>query len=230
MSLSPVCPALSSTPLSLPAAIGACLEDAYSNAGGGGERVLWTAVALMQRTEPDVISVVYSGDTDASKEQIIAKAKVRARAFPLRCNARTTCPYPTCMRRPGLISRSTRTRFILSSSSRGGSSRTAHGRGSHSSGRAWAPCTSHGRRCPSSSQTSISVRQLTSFLLSERFSIFRLAQIRWDMLLRFTSRGLLASPLAHTCTILPLVPICSRASRLAGPRTPIRTQSHLLQL
>ena len=48
-----------------------------SNSGGGGERVLWTAIALMQRTEPDVISVVYSGDTDANKEQIIAKAKVR---------------------------------------------------------------------------------------------------------------------------------------------------------
>jgi alpha-1,2-mannosyltransferase len=53
-----------------------------SNAGGGGERVLWTAIALMQRTEPDVISVVYSGDTNASKEQIIAKAKVRARDVP----------------------------------------------------------------------------------------------------------------------------------------------------
>ncbi|KAH9077740.1 mannosyltransferase [Lactarius deliciosus] len=49
----------------------------YCNAGGGGERVLWTAVALMQRTEPDVISVVYSGDTDATKEQIIAKVKTR---------------------------------------------------------------------------------------------------------------------------------------------------------
>jgi hypothetical protein len=49
----------------------------HSNAGGGGERVLWTAIALMQRTEPDVISVVYSGDTDATKEQIIAKVKVR---------------------------------------------------------------------------------------------------------------------------------------------------------
>ncbi|KAI0252784.1 mannosyltransferase [Lactifluus subvellereus] len=31
----------------------------------------------MQRTEPDVISVVYSGDTDATKEQIIAKVKAR---------------------------------------------------------------------------------------------------------------------------------------------------------
>jgi hypothetical protein len=44
--------------------------------------VLWTAIALMQRTEPDVISVIYSGDTDASKEQIIAKAKVRPLVFP----------------------------------------------------------------------------------------------------------------------------------------------------
>jgi len=58
----------------------------------------------MQRTEPDVISVIYSGDTDASKEQIIAKAKVRQPVFPVppiappftlvrvgpvRCNART---------------------------------------------------------------------------------------------------------------------------------------------
>jgi hypothetical protein len=34
-------------------------------------------------------------------------------------------------------------------------------------------------------------------------------QIRWGMLLPFTSfRGLLAFPLAHMCTILPLVPIC----------------------
>ena len=55
-----------------------------SNAGGGGERVLWTAIALLQRTEPDVVSVVYSGDTDASKEQIIAKVQVRDCAEVLR--------------------------------------------------------------------------------------------------------------------------------------------------
>ena len=47
-----------------------------SNAGGGGERVLWTAVALVQRTEPDVVSVIYSGDVDASKQEIIQKVKV----------------------------------------------------------------------------------------------------------------------------------------------------------
>ncbi|ETW82230.1 glycosyltransferase family 4 protein [Heterobasidion irregulare TC 32-1] len=49
----------------------------YCNAGGGGERVLWTAVAFLQRTEPDVVSVVYSGDVDATKEQILAKVEAR---------------------------------------------------------------------------------------------------------------------------------------------------------
>ena len=39
---------------------------------------MWTAVALLQRTEPDVVSVVYSGDVDATKEEIISKVKVRS--------------------------------------------------------------------------------------------------------------------------------------------------------
>jgi len=52
------------------------LTEVESNAGGGGERVLWTAIASMHHTEPDIVSVVYSGDTDASKEEIIAKVKV----------------------------------------------------------------------------------------------------------------------------------------------------------
>lgn len=38
--------------------------------------MLWTAIAAMQRTEPDLISVVYSGDVDASKDMIIEKVKV----------------------------------------------------------------------------------------------------------------------------------------------------------
>lgn len=37
---------------------------------------MWTAIAALQRTDADVVSVVYSGDIDASKEQIIAKVKV----------------------------------------------------------------------------------------------------------------------------------------------------------
>ncbi|KAJ7592987.1 mannosyltransferase [Mycena floridula] len=49
----------------------------YCNAGGGGERVLWTAIGSLQHDEPEIVSVVYSGDIDASKEQIIAKVKAR---------------------------------------------------------------------------------------------------------------------------------------------------------
>ena len=31
----------------------------------------------MQRADPDIVSVVYSGDTDATKDEILAKVKVR---------------------------------------------------------------------------------------------------------------------------------------------------------
>jgi len=48
-----------------------------SNAGGGGERVLWTAIASIQRNDTHVTCVVYTGDTDASPEAIIQKVKVR---------------------------------------------------------------------------------------------------------------------------------------------------------
>ncbi|KAL1677210.1 glycosyltransferase family 4 protein [Schizophyllum commune] len=49
----------------------------YCNAGGGGERVLWTAVAAMQCSNPNLVCAIYSGDTDATKEEIIAKVKSR---------------------------------------------------------------------------------------------------------------------------------------------------------
>ena len=49
----------------------------YCNAGGGGERVLYTAIAYLQRTDPSIVSIVYTGDTDATKEEIISKVKAR---------------------------------------------------------------------------------------------------------------------------------------------------------
>ncbi|KIJ59041.1 glycosyltransferase family 4 protein [Hydnomerulius pinastri MD-312] len=49
----------------------------YCNAGGGGERVLWTAIAHIQREHKDIVCVVYSGDIDASKQEIIDKVKAR---------------------------------------------------------------------------------------------------------------------------------------------------------
>jgi hypothetical protein len=51
----------------------------HSDAGGGGERVLWTAIAWAQRTHPGqrVLCVVYTGDYPAaSKEEIVHKVKV----------------------------------------------------------------------------------------------------------------------------------------------------------
>ncbi|KAG2069040.1 mannosyltransferase [Suillus decipiens] len=49
----------------------------YCNAGGGGERVLWTAVAATQRAHPNCVSLVYTGDVDVTKEQIIAQVEAR---------------------------------------------------------------------------------------------------------------------------------------------------------
>ena len=51
----------------------------YCNAGGGGERVLWCAVMAMHKHYPDVHTVVYTGDTDATPEQILATARVSVR-------------------------------------------------------------------------------------------------------------------------------------------------------
>ncbi|GMS89101.1 hypothetical protein PENTCL1PPCAC_11276 [Pristionchus entomophagus] len=49
----------------------------YCNAGGGGERVLWCAIRSMQARFPKLKYIVYSGDRDASKEQILLRAKQR---------------------------------------------------------------------------------------------------------------------------------------------------------
>ena len=50
--------------------------------------MLWTAIAHIQRTEPRIVNVVYSGDVDASKEEIIAKVKVRV------VNSNSQCAVP----------------------------------------------------------------------------------------------------------------------------------------
>ncbi|KAH8826769.1 mannosyltransferase [Flagelloscypha sp. PMI_526] len=49
----------------------------YCNAGGGGERVLWTAIAAIQKSDPNILCAVYTGDTDATKDEIIAKVDSR---------------------------------------------------------------------------------------------------------------------------------------------------------
>ncbi|KAH7702377.1 glycosyl transferase [Aphelenchoides avenae] len=49
----------------------------YCNAGGGGERVLWSAIAAMRERfgDDDWQYCVYTGDVDATPAEILAKAK-----------------------------------------------------------------------------------------------------------------------------------------------------------
>ncbi|WWD21459.1 hypothetical protein CI109_105944 [Kwoniella shandongensis] len=50
----------------------------YCNAGGGGERVLWTAIRHVQKSEKETLVLVYSGDYPAaSKEDILVKVNDR---------------------------------------------------------------------------------------------------------------------------------------------------------
>ncbi|KAG0347612.1 asparagine-linked glycosylation protein [Podila humilis] len=49
----------------------------YCNAGGGGERVLWTAIRDIQHNYPGVISVVYTGDKGVSKQDILDRVRER---------------------------------------------------------------------------------------------------------------------------------------------------------
>lgn len=48
----------------------------YSNAGGGGERVLWAAIRATQKRWPKAKCVVYTGDHDVDKTAILARVKV----------------------------------------------------------------------------------------------------------------------------------------------------------
>lgn len=55
----------------------------YSNAGGGGERVLWAAVKALQTAHgADLVIMIYTGDIAASgpelaTEEMVAKVQVR---------------------------------------------------------------------------------------------------------------------------------------------------------
>ncbi|XP_021926373.1 GDP-Man:Man(3)GlcNAc(2)-PP-Dol alpha-1,2-mannosyltransferase isoform X2 [Zootermopsis nevadensis] len=49
----------------------------YCNAGGGGERVLWCAIKALQVRHTHVKIVVYTGDLDASPEEILKRAEKR---------------------------------------------------------------------------------------------------------------------------------------------------------
>ncbi|KAK6440600.1 asparagine-linked glycosylation protein [Oleoguttula sp. CCFEE 5521] len=49
----------------------------FCNAGGGGERVLFAAILATQQRFPKALCVVYTGDHEATKEQILANARNR---------------------------------------------------------------------------------------------------------------------------------------------------------
>ncbi|BGP56869.1 hypothetical protein JCM8202_002927 [Rhodotorula sphaerocarpa] len=84
----------------------------YCNAGGGGERVLWTALARMQLEKgTSAIFAVYTGDAGpgkASKEEILAKAQAR---FGIRIDPSTVAFVP--LRHRWLVEDSTWPRLTL---------------------------------------------------------------------------------------------------------------------
>ena len=49
----------------------------YCNSGGGGERVLWRCIHALHALSPDIQCVVYTGDRDATPQQIAQKAAER---------------------------------------------------------------------------------------------------------------------------------------------------------
>jgi alpha-1,2-mannosyltransferase len=60
----------------------------FCNAGGGGERVLFAAILATQQRYPNSLCVVYTGDHDASKDQIIANVRNR---FNIHLNPARVC-------------------------------------------------------------------------------------------------------------------------------------------
>ncbi len=51
--------------------------DVGSNAGGGGERVLWAAIRATQQRWPRAKCVVYTGDHEVNKDAMLARVQVR---------------------------------------------------------------------------------------------------------------------------------------------------------
>ncbi|KAK4575262.1 asparagine-linked glycosylation protein [Recurvomyces mirabilis] len=60
----------------------------FCNAGGGGERVLFAAILATQRRYPKALCLVYTGDHDASKDQILTNVRNR---FNIHLNPARVC-------------------------------------------------------------------------------------------------------------------------------------------
>lgn len=60
------------------------LTGRYSNAGGGGERVLWEAVRATQRRWPKAVCAIYTGDHEVNKAAMLERVENR---FNIRLHA-----------------------------------------------------------------------------------------------------------------------------------------------
>ena len=105
--------------------------DYASNAGGGGERVLWAAIRATQKRWPDAVCVVYTGDHDVDKATILKRVKVITTALDIFLNAYNS--------RTGLISNSILQPSTSSTSLLGTMSLAAHGHILPSWDNPWAP-------------------------------------------------------------------------------------------
>lgn len=52
-------------------------SSSSSHAGGGGERVLWTALKAIQDEYPEARCVVYTGDVGVSSAEFVARVRER---------------------------------------------------------------------------------------------------------------------------------------------------------
>jgi alpha-1,2-mannosyltransferase len=66
--------------------VSACSHEHGSNAGGGGERVLWAAIRATQKRWPQAVCIVYTGDHDVDKTAILRRVEDR---FNIRLHAPT---------------------------------------------------------------------------------------------------------------------------------------------
>ena len=117
-----------------------------SNAGGGGERVLWAAIRATQKRWPNAKCVVYTGDHDVGKHDILARVKVSRSCC-------TSCTFTNISDRIGSISTFTPPPSTSSISLPDHGLLPPHGHTSRSWVSPSAPSYSHGTLSASSRQT-----------------------------------------------------------------------------
>jgi hypothetical protein len=87
---------------------GACLVtySCDSNAGGGGERVLWEAVHATQKRWPRATCVIYTGDHEVGKTEMLERVKVSIWIQLMHDVSLTDCCHSEPFQHPALPSNS----------------------------------------------------------------------------------------------------------------------------